>query len=317
MSGHSPFLIPDIGEEDEHEMVARSILTRGGFGWTLSPYSGCSHACAYCYVRRRQHIIEDAQRRQAIENPEQATSIPKPWGAFVQAKVNAPERLRREIRRIAPGEGVLLASATDAYQPLEAKLGLTRQLLEILLQWDVKVTILTKSSLVVRDIDLFRQFRNLRVGFSLNTLNRRAWQCLEMDSSPPEERLEALEILRQEQISTFVFMSPAMPFVTDFEELVPTLARRTRRVSAETLNLSQGNFQAMTESIHRLMPGREWEFWRAVTTRTWGNEWAKRLPDLCNRSHVRFGGLFRNECSQKKLRKMFPNEPSFGEPSQP
>lgn len=290
----------NVREMDSTAVTAKSILTPCGFGgWSLNPYVGCSHACAYCYVRRRWNRMEAAE------------SHVHPWGAFVQVKINAMDRLRREIHRVSPGEGIWLSSATDAYQPQEAQRCHTRKILEMLVDWDVKITILTKSALVVRDIDLFQHFRNLRVGFSINTLDRHAWQCIEMNSSPPEERLEALEILQREHISTFVFMSPAMPFITDFDTMVPVLAKRTRRVSAETLNLSEGNYAAMREAIQRFMPGREQDFWQAVVTRKWGNTIAKQFEPLCKQYGVRFGGFFRNECSRKKLKQMFSDDPIF------
>ncbi len=294
------FLIEDVDETDATTITAKSILTPNGFGgWSLNPYVGCSHACAYCYVRRRWKILENAG------------ACVQPWGASVQVKINATNRLRDEIKRVAPNEGIWLSSATDAYQPCEAQWRHTRKILEMLVDWDIKITILTKSSLVVRDIDLFRRFRNLRVGFSINTLNRHAWECIEMNSSPPEERLEALEILQREHIPTFVFMSPAMPFITDFDTMVPVMAKRTRRVSAETLNLSEGNYASMREAIHRLMPGREQDFWQAVVTRKWGNTIAKQFEPLCKKYGVRFGGFFRNECSRKKLTQMFHDDPMF------
>ena len=298
-------------------VVARSILTRSRFGmWTLNPYVGCSHGCAFCYVRRRQQIIEEAESRRATTAGMAATVQPA-WGAFVHPKVNAITRLRREIYRVGPGETIFMCSATDAYHPPEAEHRLTRRVLEMLLEWGgsrrtgmgaetgIRLMILTKNSLVTRDIDLLRRFRGVRVGMSVNTLDRRAWQCFEMNSSPPEERLEALETLRHHGISTFVFMSPAIPFVTDFETLIPALASRTLKVSAETLNLSVGNRPALVAAVRRFLPGRETEFWEAVTTRAWGNEAARRIPELCAAHGVRFGGFFRNECSPRKLVAMF------------
>ncbi|MGW8271803.1 MAG: radical SAM protein, partial [Thermodesulfovibrionales bacterium] len=125
------------------EVRARSVLSRSripGADFCINPYVGCSHACKYCYAtfmaRYSQHV--------------------SPWGTFVDAKINAPEVLEEQLRRGARG-AIMISSVTDAYQPLEARYRLTRRCLEKLRGHSVLVDILTKSPLVVRDIEILKQ----------------------------------------------------------------------------------------------------------------------------------------------------------------
>ena len=128
------------------EVSARTILTKTGIpgvDWCLNPYIGCQHACVYCYATfmKKYSAHEEA------------------WGEFVDAKINAPELLRRELRRRREGE-VMLSSVTDCYQPLEARFKLTRACLELLALSTLEVSVLTKSDLVVRDLDIFKRKEN-------------------------------------------------------------------------------------------------------------------------------------------------------------
>ena len=125
------------------EVRCKSILGSSGIGgmdYAVNPYIGCSHACAYCYARFMRRMGHPGEQ----------------WGSFVDVKVNAVERLREETEKRSTGK-VLLSSVTDAYQPLEEKYQLTRSCLEILLDHGFSVDILTKSNLVLRDLDLLQR----------------------------------------------------------------------------------------------------------------------------------------------------------------
>lgn len=136
------------------EVPCKSILNRSGIGdYSLNCYTGCAHGCVYCYARFMQRF-----------HPH-----PEPWGKFVDVKVNAVDVLKRQLRRAEPGD-VFVSSACDGWQPLEGERRLTRRCCELLLEHGFQVNVLTKSDLVLRDLDLFAG-RRARIGVTITTLD--------------------------------------------------------------------------------------------------------------------------------------------------
>ena len=210
------------------EIECKTILTRSGISgvdYALNPYVGCAHACAYCYATFMKRF----------------TGHEEEWGTFVDVRVNAAERLAREVKRARPGQ-VLLASVTDAYQPLEEKYGLTRACLEVLVGGDLRVCILTKSALVLRDLDLLRQLRDVEVAFTVTTLDEELRRRFEPGAAPIAQRLEALAQLSAAGLETWAFCGPLLPGLSDGEAAVDALFRElcqagVRRVLVDSLNL--------------------------------------------------------------------------------
>ncbi len=134
----------------------------------------------------------------------------EPWGKFVDIKVNAPELLPRELRTKPPGK-VMLSSVTDPYQPIEAEVKLTRSCLEILVNSLMRVNILTKSNLVVRDLDILRKLNEVTVGITLTTDDEKVRRIFEPFSPGLNERLEALRVLHENHISNYAFIGPLLP----------------------------------------------------------------------------------------------------------
>ena len=136
------------------EVQCRTVLNKGGIGdYSMNCYTGCSHACVYCYARFMQRF-----------HPH-----PEPWGGFVDVKVNAVEVLQRQLRRMSPG-AVFVSSACDAWQPMERERRLTRACVELLLEHGFRVNALTKSALVLRDLDVFAG-ANARIGVTVTCLD--------------------------------------------------------------------------------------------------------------------------------------------------
>jgi DNA repair photolyase len=177
------------------EVYAKSILSKSAIqDWTINAYVGCTHACAYCYARFMK-------RFRAHEEP---------WGAFVDAKVNAPELLAREVLRKKKGR-VWISGVCDAYQDVEAKYKLTRGCLEILVGHGWPVTIQTKSPLVLRDLDLLRAAGDAEVGFTITTADERVRRAFEPGAPPAARRVAALRTLHAAGIRTFVMVAPLLP----------------------------------------------------------------------------------------------------------
>ncbi|MCD6371432.1 MAG: radical SAM protein [Candidatus Aenigmarchaeota archaeon] len=170
--------------------------------YTINPYVGCQHACFYCYAE--YYMRKKLKIRQ--------------WGNFVFVKVNAAETLEREVKNKKRG-WVWLSSFTDPYQPIEEKYGITRKILEVLLRNNWPVIVQTKSSLVLRDLDLLKNFENLEVGLTVNMLDEDLRRKVEPFSSSIEERLETLEKLKKEGIETYLFVGPLLFPIVEFKEI--------------------------------------------------------------------------------------------------
>ena len=225
------------------EVEARSILQKSnipGTSYVINPYTGCVHGCVYCYARFMKRF----------------TGHSEAWGAFLDAKVNAPELLRRQLerRRTPLRETVLLSSVTDPYQPPESRCRLTRRILQVLLEHQVPVSILTKSDLVRRDIDLFRQFEWCTIGLSLMTVDEELAARFEPRAASPSRRLQALQDLHDNGIDTYAFFSPFLPYLSDIDALMAAVVGRVREVGVEALNPRGANWTGVEQAIQRFCP---------------------------------------------------------------
>jgi DNA repair photolyase len=172
-------------------------------GYTANLYKGCSHGCVYCYAPSLTH---DERK----------------WGSYVDVKVNAPEALEKELRGLRKDK-VFLSSASDPYQPVEAKYGLTRRCLEILLRKGFPTSILTRSPLVLRDLDLLRRFEWVKVGMSITTVPTREF---EPGVPPLRRRVDTLKKLGEGGIPTWVSLAPVIPglVMVDLDRLFEDLS---------------------------------------------------------------------------------------------
>lgn len=201
------------------EVFARGILNRSKiFDYCVNPYTGCALACVYCYARLFMGRYSGHK---------------EPWGAFVDVKVNAPEVLRRQLRRAQRGT-VWLSSVCDPYQPAEATYCLTRQCLKELLARQFPVNVQTKSDLVLRDMDLLQEFEEGEVGFTIATGDERMAALFEPFASPIKNRLAALAKLHARGIRTFAFVGPLLP--GNPEVLVRDLEGKVDQVLIDRMN---------------------------------------------------------------------------------
>jgi len=201
-----------------NEIKVKSILNKRRDDWflddySINPYEGCSFNCIYCYIRGSKYG----------ENMTKTLS----------AKVNSPELLEKQLqRRARKGEfGIIaLSTSTEPYMQIEEKLGLTRKLLEVILRYKFPVHVLTKSKLVLRDLDLLKEIDenatlpvDLRsklkhgaiISFSISTLDEKLAKILEPGAPPPKERLKTMEKCKEEGFLTGVCYIPVLPFISD------------------------------------------------------------------------------------------------------
>ena len=204
-----------------YERKVKSVLTKSRVSeYTLNPYVGCFHRCSYCYatfIRKFRNIEEK-------------------WGDFVEVKINAPEVLRKEIVRKKP-KRVFLSTVCDPYQPIEAVYRITRKCLEVFLEFpflDIEVSILTKSTLILRDIDVFKKMKSLELGVTVTTDREEIRKIFEPRAPSIERRLKVLKILKREGLRTYAFVGPMLPM--DPENLARKLHKIVDYVLIDRMN---------------------------------------------------------------------------------
>jgi len=156
----------------------------------------------------------------------------EPWGDFVDVKINAPDLLNKEIRKKKKGT-VWISGVCDPYQPLEAKYGLTRKCLDILVQNDWPAVVQTRSPLVLRDMDIFKKSKDIEVGLSITTANDEIRKVFEPDAPSIMERLRAVETLHQNGIRTYAMIAPMLP---EAENLTSMLAGKVDYIIIDRMN---------------------------------------------------------------------------------
>jgi DNA repair photolyase len=228
-------------------ITCKSILTKsgiGGSGYSLNPYFGCEHSCVYCYAR---YLLRYRPHDE-------------PWGQFVDVKVNASEILIKEVRRKKPGS-VFISSACDAYQPIESELKLTRRIIEILADSPFQIKILTKGSLVRRDLHvLAKAHRRASLGVTVTTVDERLRALIEPHASPSLERLDVIGEAASMGIETWVMAGPLMPFITDSVESLERLFTKIKEAGAgfiyvDKLNRRGGVWESVAGFLSQHRPG--------------------------------------------------------------
>lgn len=205
---------PIIKEIKVKNVITKSALPGGGF--SVNPYVGCTHGCRYCYASFMKRF----------------TNHNEPWGKFLDVKywptITNPQKYSN-----AP---IIIGSVTDGYNPQEEKYQRTRQFLKEMLHSDAKITICTKSDLVLRDLDILTKMKNISISFSINTLDDDFRS--DMDNAVSiERRLQAMQKIYEMGIRTVCFISPIFPGITDIIAIVERVKNICDFVWLENLNL--------------------------------------------------------------------------------
>jgi len=216
------------------------------------------------------------------------------WGSFVDIKINAPEVLRKQLnssQKEYKGT-ILIGSVTDAYQPIELKYKITRQLLEILLEHQLDISILTKSYHVVRDADILSKFKSCSVGVSITSLDENFRKNFEPLTSPVKKRIEAIKILKEQGISTYVFIGPIFPNFSNVSKIIESVKDYTDSIMAESLNYSCGNWEDIKEVLETYYPDKLFKFRKAIeNSQTWKNA-EELIRNECKKYGISFDGFF-------------------------
>jgi DNA repair photolyase len=195
------------------------------FRWTINPYRGCTHACVYCFARPTHKYLDFGARAD--------------FEREIVVKVNAPEVLRSELARPSwQGEHVALGTNTDPYQWVEGRYRLMEGIWEALRDAANPCSVLTKSPLLLRDLDLMLQIAkrtSISAALSIPTLDEKAWRATEPHTPNPRARLEAVAELNRAGIPTGVLIAPLMPGINDAPHQVEPLLAAAEQAGATSI----------------------------------------------------------------------------------
>lgn len=255
--GEPPSAALSVFEEDARSMLSENQSPDLPFRFSVNPYRGCMHACAYCYARpSHQHLG---------------------WGAGtdfdrkIVVKRNAPEVLRAELMKPSwQGDTILFSGITDAYQPLEASYGLTRRCLEVCLDFQNPVSITTKGALVRRDADVLGELaRRARatVYVSIPFASDDVARAIEPYASRASHRFDAIRVLSEAGVTTGISVSPVIPGLTDSS--IPELLSRAREAGASRafmtlLRLPREVLPVFDERLEKALPERAEKVRKAI-----------------------------------------------------
>jgi DNA repair photolyase len=280
-----------LGHEVEYfTLPARSLLNRCTsarlpFTWTINPYRGCEFACKYCYARYTHEFME---MRDGVDFEQK-----------IYVKQHAAHLLRQELRRVKPGEEIAVGTATDPYQPAERRFEVTRAILEELTRHqDLEIGLITKGSLILRDLDLLRELqRNNRlfVNLTITTLNVDLARILEPRAPRPDLRMETVRKLNLAGIVAGVSCSPVIPGITDAPQDLERLVRATaeaggKHIFANPLFLKPCSAAVFLPFLEQEFPQLAAGFHqrykdRAFLPKTYG----KRISQLMQRLRQKYG----------------------------
>jgi len=181
-----------------------------GLEWAVNPYRGCAHRCTYCYA-------QDVTRFE----------LGRPWGDVCEVKANIVEVLKKELSK--GSRGVYgIGTVTDPYQPLEERYRLTRGCLSALKQEGASVSVLTKSPLVLRDMDLLRGWEGAEVGISIGSADADVARVIEPGAPAPRGRFEALAALSDAGVQVYLMAAPIVPGLSDTDDMLKMLVAEAR-----------------------------------------------------------------------------------------
>jgi DNA repair photolyase len=209
----------------KHKKIDSWFVSRYG----MNLYRGCTHNCVYCDGRSEKYNVEGD------------------FGCEVKVKINAIDVLKRELdpkRKKIPvrKEYIMLGGGVgDSYQPVEEKYKLSRKTLELLYEKDFPVSILTKSTLVKRDLDIIKKINEKNdaiVSFSFSSANEKISNIFEPGVSTPEKRLEILKMFKEQGIATGMFLMPVIPFITDKPEIMNETVAQAKKADVDFIIFS-------------------------------------------------------------------------------
>jgi DNA repair photolyase len=248
------------------------------FRWSLNPYRGCAHGCHYCYA-----MATHAYYGLTAED----------FASTIFAKTNLAAVLRSELTRPTwLNEKVAIGTATDPYQPSEGRFRITRSALEVLREHATPVSIVTKSTLILRDVDLLASMAErtrVSVNFSITTMDAAVWRVIEPGTPPPWQRLGVMRRLVEAGVRCSVFLAPILPGITDSAASIAAVVRAAKEHGAATVwssplrlaFLVKGHYyEFVKESFPDLLPRYERAYAGANVSRVYRDAIQTRVDQI-------------------------------------
>ncbi|MGC9516067.1 MAG: radical SAM protein [Methanomicrobiales archaeon] len=224
-----------VKEVDSKSIMSKTAIPKADY--VINPYIGCSHACIYCYARFMKRFTGHKEK----------------WGSFLDIKINAPNLVPKKTTKYK-NKYVLLSSVTDPYLQFEKSYKITRKILENLLPLQIKLGILTKSNLVLRDMDIISKFNKCEVGISFSTLDEKLRRKIEPSSPTINAKLKALKNIHDQGIKNYLFISPIFPFFTDWKSIINKTRDFVDYYMFENLNITGSVWPAVKKYLDENHP---------------------------------------------------------------
>ncbi len=263
----------------EKRIVTKDYLTKSNLpdsDYVINPYVGCPHACKYCYASFMKRF----------------TGHSEDWGSFIDIKeCDKPINIEK-----LKGKTIFISSVTDCYNRFEEKYMVTRKILEQLVSAKCQITISTKSNLICRDIELLKKFPDLKVAFSINTLDEDFRKDMD-NASTIHERLQAMKELFANGIYTVLFMSPIFPYITNCQEIIEHTHEFVNEYWFENLNLRGGYkkeifnyiesvYPSVSQYYHQIYDKKDMTYWSMLD---------KELREYCGKKNIKYENYFYHE----------------------
>lgn len=269
----------------EKEIQVKDYLTKSNLpasDYVINPYVGCPHGCKYCYASFMKRF----------------TGHKEEWGTFIDIK-----RCDKKINtKKLENKTVFLSSVTDCYNKFEEKYKITREILQELINVNCNLNISTKSKLILRDIDLLKQMKNLIVSISINTLDENFKNDMD-NASSIKERLETLKELHKNGIYTVLFMSPIFPYITEWKEIIEISKEYVDEYWFENLNLRGSYKKEILDYIKENYNELYSKYLDIYVTKN-NNYWTKladEINDYCEKNKIKYVNYFyHKELVEKK-----------------
>ena len=258
------------------ELNIKDYLTKSNLpdsDYVINPYIGCTHGCKYCYASFMKRF----------------TGHKENWGEFIDIK--RCDKLI-DLKKIA-GKNVFLSSVTDCYNQYERDYCITRNILKQLVNSDCNLSISTKSKLILRDIDLLKQMKNLIVCISINTLDEK-FRCDMDNASTIKERMDTLKELHNNGIYTVLFMSPIFPYITEWKKIIDSTKDYTSEYWFENLNL-RGSYKKDIFSYIKNNYSNLYSEYIDIYVNKNNNYWeklAKEINTYCDQNNIKYTNYF-------------------------
>ena len=260
-----------IKEIKVNDYLTKSKLPASDY--VINPYVGCPHGCKYCYA--------SFMKRFTGHNEE--------WGDFLDIKICDKKINLEKIKN----KDVFLSSVTDCYNPFEEKYKVTRKILEQLVDADCFLGIATKSNLILRDVDLLKKMKHVRVSMSINTLNENFRADMD-NASSIKERLVTLEKLHKQGIYTILFMSPIFPYITEWQEIIEKSKNFVDEYWFENLNL-RGAYKFYIMNYIKNKYAKYYKYYCDIYLNGNNSYWeslSKEIDNYCQRNNIKYVNYF-------------------------